>query len=105
VLRASAGRFGNEHALDLDDDVLVQAMLAELRETMRLTGDPAEIRVSRWPRSFPQYTPGHASRVDAIDATIAREAPGVTLVGAAYRGIGIPACIAAARAAAARAAR
>lgn len=97
VVRASTGHFGNEQALALDDATLVGAMLAELTEAMALTGEPVEVRISRWPRSFPQYAPGHTSRVDAIAAALAREAPRVTLTGAAYRGIGIPAVVHAAR--------
>ncbi len=97
IVRASTGHHGNERALGLDDDALVTAMLDELREAMHLTGEPVEVRVSRWPAAFPQYTPGHASRVDAIDAALAREAPAVRLAGAAYRGIGIPALVRGAR--------
>jgi protoporphyrinogen/coproporphyrinogen III oxidase len=93
IVRASAGHFGNEHALALDDDVLVREMLDELRETMALRGEPVDVRIARWPRAFPQYTPGHPDRIDALDAALAGEAPGIALAGAAYRGIGIPACI------------
>jgi oxygen-dependent protoporphyrinogen oxidase len=96
VVRASAGHFGNEHALALDDDVLVQAMLDELGETMAVRGEPAEVRISRWPRAFPQYTPGHNDRVAALEASLVSEARGVFVTGAAYRGIGIPACVGAA---------
>lgn len=93
LVRASAGRFGDERAMEMDDDALVEALLADLRTTMDLRGDPTEVRVTRWPRAFPQYTPGHLERVDGIEATLSREAPGVALAGAAYRGVGIPACI------------
>jgi oxygen-dependent protoporphyrinogen oxidase len=102
IVRASAGHFGNEHALALDDDVLVQAMLDELAETMAVRDEPVEVRISRWPKAFPQYTPGHTDRVDAIETSLAAEAPGVVLTGAAYRGIGIPACIGQANTAAQR---
>jgi oxygen-dependent protoporphyrinogen oxidase len=102
ILRASAGHYGNEHALALDDDILVRAMLDELAMTMGVRDEPVDVRISRWPRAFPQYTPGHAARVDALDASLASEAPGIALVGAAYRGIGIPACIGAANAVAGR---
>jgi oxygen-dependent protoporphyrinogen oxidase len=102
VLRASAGHFGNEHALGLDDDLLMRAMLDELAETMGVRDEPVDVRISRWPRAFPQYTPGHAERVTALEATVAEEAPGVVLAGAAYRGIGIPACVGAANEAARR---
>lgn len=93
VMRASAGHYGNERALELDDDALVAAMLDEIGESTGVDGEPIEVRVTRWPRSFPQYTPGHLDRVGEIDAALATEAPGVALVGAAYRGIGIPACV------------
>jgi oxygen-dependent protoporphyrinogen oxidase len=93
VVRASAGHFGNEHALALDDDVLVRAMLDELAMTMDVRDEPLETRVSRWPRAFPQYTPGHASRIDELEAALAIEAPRVALAGAGYHGIGIPACV------------
>lgn len=93
IVRASAGRFGDLRAVEMGDDELVDAILADLRTTMGLRGDPAEIRVTRWPRSFPQYTPGHLDRVEAIESALREELPGVALAGAAYRGVGIPACI------------
>lgn len=94
LVRASAGRFGDVRAMELDDRQLTAAILADLRTTMDLQGEPTEVRVVRWPRSFPQYTPGHLERVDAIEASLGSELPGVVLAGAAYRGVGIPACIA-----------
>ena len=93
LVRASAGRFGDTRAMEMDDDTLVDAMLADLATTMDLRGDPTEVRVSRWPDSFPQYTPGHLDRVAAIEAALTASAPGIVLAGAAYRGVGIPACI------------
>jgi oxygen-dependent protoporphyrinogen oxidase len=93
IVRASAGHFGNEHALALDDDSLVNAMLDELAHTMDVRRAPVDVRVSRWPRAFPQYTPGHATRIDALEAALAAEAPRLVLTGAAYHGIGIPACV------------
>jgi len=93
VLRASAGRHGDERALALDDDELVEALLGELAELLGVSGDVLQWRVSRWPRSFPQYAPGHAGRLAAAEDALARDLPGVLLAGASHRGIGIPACI------------
>lgn len=93
VVRASAGRFGDTRCAEMDDDALVAAILTDLRTTMDLQGEPTEVRVTRWPRSFPQYTPGHLERIDRIEAALAASTPGVVLAGAAYRGVGIPACI------------
>ena len=92
-LRASAGRDGDDRALSLEDDVLVAALLTDLADTMALRGEPTEVRVNRWPASFPQYRPGHLDRVDAIDAELARAAPGLAVAGAFARGLGVPACI------------
>ncbi len=93
LIRASAGRFGDDRAVAMDDDDLVAAVRADLAETMGLAAEPTEVRVTRWPESFPQYTPGHPERIDTIEALVREQAPGIELAGAAYRGIGIPACI------------
>ena len=92
-LRASVGRDGADAALDLPDDALVNAVLADLADTMALRGRPTEARVSRWMASFPQYRPGHPDRVEAIDAELADASPEVVMAGAALRGLGVPACI------------
>lgn len=93
IIRASAGRDGDDHALDLDDTALVEAVLADLRRLMAVRADPTEVRVSRWIKSFPQYRPGHLDRVAEVERALATEVPGIVLAGAAYRGLGIPACI------------
>jgi oxygen-dependent protoporphyrinogen oxidase len=97
VLRASLGRSGDEHALDLDDDALTASALADLRLQIGLRGDPTAVRVSRWPSSFPQYTPGHLDRVAAVERALPRH---LYVAGAAYRGIGIASCVRQGRAAA-----
>ena len=53
--------------------------------------------MTRWGGALPQYTVGHLGRVARIRAAVGRE-PGLAVCGAAYDGIGIPACIATARA-------
>jgi len=102
VLRVSAGRAGDDRALNLLDADLVGVLHAELREAIGVPGDgPVEARVTRWVDGFPQYAPGHAGRVARIEAALAHDAPHVRLAGAALHGVGIPACIASGRAAAA----
>ena len=93
LLRASAGRIGDERAMRLDDDDLVDRLHTELAEAMGLRAGPEASLVSRWPRAFPQYDVGHRARVDRIEAALAAVAPHVRLAGAAYRGVGIAACI------------
>jgi oxygen-dependent protoporphyrinogen oxidase len=55
--------------------------------------------VTRWGGALPQYTVGHLDRVAAIRATVAAQ-PGLAVCGAAYDGVGVPACVATGRAAA-----
>jgi protoporphyrinogen/coproporphyrinogen III oxidase len=104
ILRASVGRAGDEHTCDLDDEALLAGVLADLRTHVGLRGEPTHVRITRWPDSMPQYAPGHLGRVADIEARLTRTAPGIHLAGAAYRGIGIPACIRAGQAVARRAA-
>jgi oxygen-dependent protoporphyrinogen oxidase len=93
ILRVSAGRHGDTHALELADDELVAAVMADLATTMGVTGEPVARRVSRWEDSLPQFRPGHLARVKAWRDEAAAEAPGLVLAGAAYDGLGIPACV------------
>lgn len=102
VLRLSAGRFGDERSLGLDDTELVDQLTAELGEAVPVSGPPAASRVSRWVHAFPQFAPGHLDLVAAIEDDLAATAPGVAVAGAAYRGVGIPACVTSGRAAAQR---
>lgn len=100
VLRASLGRFGNEAAAHGTDEELTGRALADLAEPLELRGDPTGVRITRWEKAFPQHTPGHLDRVAEVEAALRRDAPGVWAVGAAHRGVGIPACIRQGRAAA-----
>ena len=94
VLRASAGSAGDDRIARLHDDDLVARLLEDLATTMSLQGPPTEVRVSHWERSLPQYRVGHEARVADIQATLAAEHDGpVVLTGAAYGGVGLPACI------------
>ena len=93
ILRASAGSAHDDRAQHLPDRKLVKALRADLRTTMGLTGDPTEVRVSRWPQSLPQYAVGHLAMVADLRHTLAVEHPGLALAGSAYEGVGLPACI------------
>ena len=102
LVRASAGRAGDDRPDHLDDTTLVAQLHDELAEAIGVTDQPVASLVSRWQNGFPQYQPGHAQRVDRIEASLAAEMPGVVVAGAAYRGLGIAACIRQAEEAAAK---
>ncbi len=100
VLRASLGRHGEERTVQADDATLVELVRADLAELTGITAAPVDTIVSRWGGGLPQYSVGHLDRVATIEAAAA-SLPGIAVAGAALHGIGIPACIAAADAAAA----
>lgn len=102
IVRASAGRYGDDAPLALDDATIVERAHEELTEALGLRGAPRETRVSRWPRSFPQFRPGHLRRMAGVHAALAEDAPHVAVAGAAVNGVGIPTVIGSAKAAAAR---
>jgi len=101
LLRCSIGRLGEEAVLQRDDAELVALAMAEMVEVMGVRGLPRDSRVTRWGGSLPQYEVGHLDRVARIRAAAA-SSPGLALCGAAYDGVGIPACVSTARSAAAR---
>jgi protoporphyrinogen/coproporphyrinogen III oxidase len=101
VVRCSVGRVGEVAVLQRDDADLVALAAAELAEATGITGKPADSRVTRWGGGLPQYNVGHGDRVARIRAAVEGQ-PGLAVAGAAYDGVGIPACVATARAAVTR---
>ena len=101
LIRCSIGRIGEEGVLQRDDRELADLAAADLAEATGAQGDPLDSRVTRWGGGLPQYTVGHLDRIAAIRAGVDAQ-PGLAVCGAAYDGLGIPACIATARTAAER---
>jgi oxygen-dependent protoporphyrinogen oxidase len=101
LMRASLGRAGEEWVLQREDGELVALVRAELAELAGLREQPVEVHVQRWGGGLPQYAVGHPDRVSRIRAAVAA-VPGLAVCGAAYDGVGIPACIGSAHSAADR---
>jgi oxygen-dependent protoporphyrinogen oxidase len=99
IVRCSLGRAGEEALLQASDEELATLAARDLAAATGVRGAPADTRVTRWGGGLPQYTVGHTGRVAAIKAGVAAQ-PGLAVCGAAYDGIGIPACIASAQSAA-----
>lgn len=93
VMRVSVGRYGDDRALSLNDDALLEAVRADLAVTMGLEAEPHTVRISRWERSLPQFRPGHLELVADIERALTQDAPWLQVTGAWARGLGIPACI------------
>jgi oxygen-dependent protoporphyrinogen oxidase len=76
----------------LGDRELVDAVHAELAPLLRLPARPVDAFVARWDDALPQYAVGHLLRVAGIESAVAA-VPGLAVAGAAYRGVGIAACV------------
>ncbi len=91
VVRASVGRFGEAADLQRPDAELVDAVLSELGQAVGPLPRVADSRVVRWGGGLPQYAVGHLDRVRRVREDVGRH-PGLAVAGAAYDGVGVPAC-------------
>ncbi|MGB3305814.1 MAG: protoporphyrinogen oxidase [Thermomicrobiales bacterium] len=92
LVRAFAGRAGQEAVFAKTDDELVSVLRAELRDVLGIDATPTLARVFRWERGMPQYNLGHLDRVRRIETGVA-QLPGFAIAGNMFRGVGIPDCI------------
>lgn len=101
-VRVSMGRHREEHSLQRDDGDLGRLGLADLAAALgRTLPRPVDTNVQRWGGGLPQYVVGHRDRVERIRRACA-QVPRLDLAGAAYDGVGVPACIGSGTAAAER---
>ena len=100
-VRGSVGRFGEPGALCYTDEELLRQVRTDLAEISGVTAEPVDTAVTRWGGGIPQYGVGHEQRVARIERALA-ETPGIEACGAALHGVGIPACVGTAEAAAGR---
>ena len=107
-MRASFGRFGDTVAITASEDDLVDWALDDLETITGFDGRAAgleEIYVQRWLGGLPRFDEGHLATVAKVRSLLHDEpkASHISLTGAWAGGVGVPAVIADARAAAAAA--
>ncbi|PJT50553.1 protoporphyrinogen oxidase, partial [Streptomyces albidoflavus] len=95
VVRTSVGRHREEEILGRDDAGLLALARRDLKAATGVDAEPVDAHVTRWDQGLPQYPVGHLARVARVRDQVAK-APGLALCGAAYDGVGIPACVASA---------
>lgn len=93
VFRISLGHDGDpvDWCARSDEDLTAVA-LTDLERLLGVPVPPVGVRVGRWPRSFPQYRPGHLDRVGDLRSALDAAGP-IAVAGMSYDGIGVPACI------------
>jgi oxygen-dependent protoporphyrinogen oxidase len=97
LLRAILGGTFDPGIVDESDDAISARVVADLGRLAGLSRRPDLIRVWRHRDGIPQYGLGHAAKVAAADADLARH-PGLYLIGHTLRGVGLNDCIATAAA-------
>ncbi|OAA16839.1 Protoporphyrinogen oxidase [Corynebacterium afermentans subsp. afermentans] len=106
LVRASFGRFGDNVAITATEDDLVDWALDDLKTITGFDGRAAgleEIYVQRWLGGLPRFDENHLATVAKVRSLLLDEpkASHISLTGAWAGGVGVPAVIADARAAAA----
>lgn len=93
LIRAFVGGAQAEHLAEQDEATLAQLVRDEFRDALGITATPVLTKVYRWQKANPQYEVGHLETVAELERLAAGH-KGLYLAGAAYRGVGVPDCIA-----------
>jgi oxygen-dependent protoporphyrinogen oxidase len=92
LLRVMIGGATDLGAVELPDGELLSTVTTDLERTMGLRLMPEFVHIIRHWRGIPQYTIGHAGRLERIESALAPY-HGLFLAGNSYRGVSINACI------------
>jgi oxygen-dependent protoporphyrinogen oxidase len=89
LLRAFFGGYSGDALLGESDDQIVARARLQLARVLGPLPQAAETVLRRWPQSLPQYAVGHLERMAELEALL-RATAGLSLVGCAYYGVGLP---------------
>jgi protoporphyrinogen/coproporphyrinogen III oxidase len=79
-------------AVKLGDEELIRIVHNDLSKVLGVSGGPRRLPITRYERAIPQYTLGHAARVERIEALL-RDIPGLWIAGNYLRGVSLGDCI------------
>ena len=92
LLRSMMGGATNPKAIELSDEEVLKRTLFDLEKIMGIKAEPSFVRIFRHRRAIPQYVPGHARRVAAVQDRLASQ-PGLFATGNAFFGVGLNDCV------------
>lgn len=102
LIRAFLREGAGDNVFQRGEEAALEAVRRDLKDLLGITASPELSSVRLHPKAMPVYRVGHLGRVARIDE-LAERRPGLALAGNAYRGVGIPDCVASGEAAAERA--
>ncbi|MFJ8066303.1 protoporphyrinogen oxidase [Psychrobacillus sp. NPDC096426] len=77
----------------MSEEELVQVALQDIEKSLKLTGKPQIVEVTKWNDLMPNYHLKHGQAVQSLTEKMAVEMPNMVLAGCSYFGVGIGACI------------
>jgi protoporphyrinogen/coproporphyrinogen III oxidase len=89
LLRAFFGGLAGDALLGESDEQIIARARQQLARVLGPLPQAAETVVRRWPQSLPQYAVGHLERMAGLQSLLPAT-PGLSLVGSAYYGVGLP---------------
>lgn len=93
LFKAFIGKVGDETVVDLSDNEIEKTVLADLRKSLNLKGDPEFTVVSRWKEALPQFLVGHHERIEQAKQELNTAFPAIQMIGSSFEGFGLPGCI------------
>src|SRR5215468_466258 len=82
----------DREAIKLSDEELIRIVHNDLNKALGLSGEPRRLPITRYERAIPQYTLGHAARVERIESLL-RDTHGLWISGNYLRGVSLGDCI------------
>ncbi len=99
LLRSMMGGAANPAAIDFSEDEVMARTKNDLRQIMGIKCDPEFVKIFRHHHAIPQYSRGHAQRLQQLDDSLG-DFPDLILTGNAFGGVGLNDCVHAANKAA-----
>lgn len=78
---------------NMSEEELVKVALEDIEMSLKLTGKPNVIEVTKWNDQMPNYHLAHGEAIQSLTAKMTDAMPNVVLAGCSYYGVGIVACI------------
>ena len=89
LIRVFIGGALRPELVDRDNQEIISLAIDEMRDLIRLRGEPIICDLTRWPAAMPQYHVGHIERVGRIKRFV-KTLDRFEVAGSAYDGVGIP---------------
>ncbi|MEA3545598.1 MAG: protoporphyrinogen oxidase [Thermodesulfobacteriota bacterium] len=101
LLRSMMGGAANRAAIDFSEDEVKARTMKDLKQIMGIDCEPEFVKIFRHHHAIPQYTRGHAQRLQELEGSL-QGSPDLILTGNSFYGVGLNDCVHAANKAAAK---